>query len=247
MNRFSVLILALIPGQYLSGYVYCQKARIVNLRVNIISPLKNSFIKSPGSVNVQFSVYNQGPDVVKPSDTIIFYPKSNDTLFKYKRAYSTKIIQAGDSEIFNVLIPHNASYDNNFYNLGITALYAYNKSPDSVRSEPLSWQKDNTFFITVRHRSATSNINLIQSLKPVKTYPNPANNFVIIDLTNIKLSALSRIFVSDLHGGVVKNYNIPIFSKEINLPIMELANGIYIISVITPNSVYNSKLIVNHL
>jgi len=40
MKRFSVLILALISGQYLSGYVYCQKARIVNLRVNIISPLK---------------------------------------------------------------------------------------------------------------------------------------------------------------------------------------------------------------
>ena len=146
-----------------------QQARIVDLRVKIISPLKGSSIKSPGVVLVKFSIFNKGPDDLKPSDTIFYYPETNDTLFKSKRVFSSKNIAAGDSEVFSLNIPFNAPYDNNYYILGIGGLTAYNRSPDSLRRESHNWQKDNSNYITVQHRSATSNINILVSSQTFST------------------------------------------------------------------------------
>ena len=220
-----------------------QTARIVDLKVNILSPLSGSWIKSPGTVLINFSIFNKGPDVLKPYDTIFFYPESNDTLFKTKRIFCSKILQVGDSEIFNITIPFNSPNDNNYYNLGISGVTAYNRSPDSLRRESLKWQKDNTKHITVKHRSATSAVNKFSLQNQFIIYPNPANDFF-----NLKIdekSGIDQIELFTLNGKRVKKFQLNNFS-QFKVLTDDLPNGVYFVKCSNNQTSYCSKLTIIH-
>ncbi len=244
MKIISIIFKTIFIYLFISNYVFGQNARIVDLKVRIISPLKNSYIKSPGSVVIQFSVINKGPDDLKTTDTIFYYPQSNDTLFKSKRVYPSKTIQPGDSEIFTCLIPFNSPYDQNYYFLGIMALSAYNRSKDYLTNEPLSTQGDNTATTSVKHRSATSGINYTSNLKEPFFYPNPVNDFLFFNFD--KNSFDYSILITDSKGIIVKDYDL---SNNLRYPFIktdDLPNGLYFIKFSNNNYTVCSKLIVLH-
>lgn len=223
---------------------YSQQARIADLKVSIVSPLVNSSIKSPGTLLVKFSVFNKGPDALKPNDTIRFYPISNDTLFKRRTVYCSKITLAGDSEIFSTTIPFNAPYDNNYYSLGISTLGAINRSPDSLRSESLKMQNDNSSYITVKHRSATSFVENILIKNQVNIYPNPANAFV-----NFKFDENAsgyKIELCNLKGQILRASQSSNFNKNESMSTMDIPAGVYIVKFSNAICSFYGKLNIIH-
>jgi len=123
--------------------------RVADLRVRIISPIQDSYLKSPEIVTIKFSAFNQGPDNINVNDTFRCYPKTNDSLFKYKYFFFPKVLIPGDSVIFMVDIPFKAYYDNNYYILAIWSAVAFNRSVGGLLPENLIMQKDNSPSITV--------------------------------------------------------------------------------------------------
>ncbi len=239
-----IIYLLFVFGINLFHSANCQTERIVDLRVRIISPLKNSYLKSPGTVDVKFSVINKGPNILKPSDTIVYYPKSNDTLFKFKRVFTSKIIQPGDSEVFTALIPYSSPYDQNYYVLAIVGLGAYNRSNDFLKDEPINTQNDNSSSITVRHRSATSGIDLINFSKVLQISPNPANDYVNIQFE--KNNDISRITVADLQGKILKDFEFLGKQNFVTLPTEDLETGVYFITCNGIKTSICSKLVILH-
>jgi len=224
--------------------LYAQKARIVDLKVRILSPAMNSSIKSPGIVELKFSMFNKGPDKIKLSDTIIFYPKSTDTLFKFQKVFAHKEVVAGDSDIFTFIIPFNSRYDQNYYNLGILQLYAYNFSSDSLRNEKPATVNDNKAFVIVKHRSAISEISKLVDKTSIKTYPSPANNSLKIE-TNSG-NKMNLIVVSNAIGENIIVYNLDSPKDQFALQTNDFTNGIYFLTITTEQSIIRTKFMIQH-
>lgn len=222
-------------------FAKAQSARIVDLKVSIVSPIKNTYIKSPGTIEVKFSVFNKGTSDLKPTDRLSYYPISADTLFKVKFIYPTKVIHPLDSEISSVFIPFNSPYDQNYYYVGIDGLGAFNNSSDSLRSESLSMQKDNSASVIVKHRSATSSISKQYSNQLI-VYPNP-----IIDFLNIEFEKVyedMQVSLIDIKGAEIKRL---IFNGQLSnviIDVNELDNGIYFIKCYSKNIIMYKKIFI---
>jgi len=242
LNKIKIQLLLILT---FPAFLFAQKARIVDLKVRILSPIKNSYIKSPGTLDLTFSVFNKGPDNIKLNDTIVYYASSPDSFFKFKKINPNKEIIVGDSDVFVFLLPFNSKYDMNFYEVGIASLYAYNFSKDSLRNETINMRKDNKDFVALRHRSATSKISNQFIRKRLELFPNPSNDMVSITLPNLS-SKLNQIIVSDNLGRLIKYYNIENFNSEVTYSVLDLKNGLYNVTIIDGNYVHHSKLLILH-
>jgi len=71
--------------------------------------------------------------------------------------------------------------------------------------------------------------------KHINIYPNPASNYINIDVEN-----LNRIQIIDINGKIV------LTETTKNIDVSELNNGIYVIKIITDNNIYSNQLIINN-
>jgi len=92
-------------------------------------------------------------------------------------------------------------------------------------------------------RSLPSNINNIESNNQISIYPNPANDFVIIDFQNFSEN-VNRIVLCDIQGRQIYSENFTAFTKTINLPLKSISNGIYFVEIYSAKGVLTKKLIV---
>ena len=73
-------------------------------------------------------------------------------------------------------------------------------------------------------------------------YPNPANNNVMIELQQPTTGYVS---INDLTGKQISHIELNAVNA-ITIPLNNVANGVYMISIKTKNSIQSQKLIVNH-
>lgn len=85
-----------------------------------------------------------------------------------------------------------------------------------------------------------SNIILVDTKTAVNIYPNPANNFINIDLDNQLKN--STIKVIDVFGKNVKQ--VQVNANHINISTQEFVNGIYTIQLIENNQIINTYSVV---
>ena len=87
-------------------------------------------------------------------------------------------------------------------------------------------------------------INQETGISDLSVYPNPATNFVNVDLTseaqNISVSIVDmsgKVLYNDVfsHNGGTQNYKVPV---------TELANGIYFLNLDTPTGKVVRKIVV---
>ena len=127
----------------------CQ-VRIIDLRLKVLSPLPNSYIKSPGVIDLKFSIFNKGIDSIYKSDTLVCYFTTNDSHFKYRYIYFSKNIAPYDSEIFISKLPFNSKKDYNYWNVSASC-QVLNRSK-FIQNETVSQQNDNksSFFLNIK-------------------------------------------------------------------------------------------------
>ena len=88
-------------------------------------------------------------------------------------------------------------------------------------------------------QGCTTGVSEIEDKVPYKLYPNPANDFIMIESTKsftIKLFNINGILLNSTH---VKH-------NLYKLDVSSYNNGIYLIQIISNNEYYSHKLIINH-
>ena len=94
--------------------------------------------------------------------------------------------------------------------------------------------------ITRTPATATSNISDISDI--INVYPNPASDFVIVDMNNYQNSIVS-INISDMMGRAVyadKN----IISKQISVPLSNIKSGMYVLTIVDDSGNRISKKLI---
>lgn len=216
----------------------CQ-VRFIDLRLKVLSPLPNSYIKSPGVLDLKFSIYNKGIDSIYKSDTLVCYFTTNDSHFKYRYIYFSKNIAPYDSEIFITGLPYNSKYDYNYWN--VSASCQILNRTKFIQNESVSQQNDNKSSFFLKHRSATSYLNSINR-NNLTIYPNPADNVVNF----IFKDEIYKIEIYDISGKIIKDISdINIFKNRI-LDTEGLSNGIYYLKFLNNNKITAYKLLINH-
>lgn len=76
--------------------------------------------------------------------------------------------------------------------------------------------------------SAIINQNAAKSQK-IKVFPNPATN--VVNILGLKNSNKADILISDVYGNIVLTHQWRIKNNALNIPIVTLSSGIYIVSI----------------
>lgn len=66
-------------------------------------------------------------------------------------------------------------------------------------------------------------------IQKVKVFPNPATN--VINVLGLQNSNRAAIVISDLYGNIVLEHQWEIKNKALNIPVLNLEAGIYMISI----------------
>jgi len=101
----------------------------------------------------------------------------------------------------------------------------------------------NLWRVIVTETTKAGSILTNQSNNQVSIYPNPATDYITINLSNVSENDKTNITLSDLTGKVVYKHTT---SKVSNLYISTdfLSKGVYIINITNGNKNYNQKLII---
>ena len=92
-------------------------------------------------------------------------------------------------------------------------------------------------------RIAALGINENEFANNIKVYPNPAKDFVIVNMNDFD-GELSEINLINIQGQIVFNFKTENQSKIINVPVNNFSEGIYILQLNTSNGIINKKLII---
>lgn len=85
-------------------------------------------------------------------------------------------------------------------------------------------------------------VQVKETLKEIKLYPNPANNQLYIGVPLI--SGKYEVRITNVNGKLVKQLLVP-GNNSISMPIYDLADAVYFISVSDGNNKYQSKFVKN--
>jgi hypothetical protein len=96
---------------------------------------------------------------------------------------------------------------------------------------------------TVIILSNVTSINDVQSSIGVKLYPNPANDFLFVEL-NDKKALISNVKISDITGRTVTEINELSSSGTGRIDVSSLKSGVYNLSYLTKDGANNTRFIV---
>ncbi|MFM2393643.1 MAG: hypothetical protein RLZZ546_1625 [Bacteroidota bacterium] len=130
------------------------------------------------------------------------------------------------------------------FNLPIT--YLNGNTPDScliiLNSSGSTPQAGSYLYVdNLAFTGITSGINEINKIGLIKILPNPSNDFIQIDFSELtKLP--SKVFISDLTGKTLSTFNCTGNITQ-TFSIVDLANGTYLISIQTESGLITEKII----
>jgi hypothetical protein len=157
----------------------------------------------------------------------------NDTTFMMKTNNNgvPEWIRYFEYDSIDFLFPRyiNETYDNGYFLVGI----------DKFQKLTMLKIFDENLVYNVEYEVIT-NLNDAQTDDPFTIFPNPATNYVSIELKDGKTAGLN---ITDLAGKTVFTKSL---DKNINhLDISDLINGVYIVKLSIHDKTYLSKLIIN--
>jgi len=89
----------------------------------------------------------------------------------------------------------------------------------------------------------TTSVDNIGLNHQISIYPNPANDFVVIDLQGF-IENVTRIVLYDVQGRQIYSEYNTVFAKTINLPLNNIPNGVYFVQIHSDKGILTQKIIV---
>ena len=233
---FSVVLL-------MATIVYSQ--RVVDVGINMTSPTTSSTLRTGKPFSVNLTVTNNGPGVIKTTDTFVYFMGVGTTIYTQTatRVPITANIPSGGTANYTV---------NNMTLTGASGgqvtlcsyLILYNgNEPDSVYD--MNIDGNNRSCATMNFSGA--GIGAITASKfTSNAYPNPANTILNIEFMADN-STSSTIEIFDMQGRTVQTINNGIIEAGLQTVAIDVANlskGVYFYKVINGNEISMNKFIV---
>lgn len=98
--------------------------------------------------------------------------------------------------------------------------------------------------VVVYEIGTTVGINELAESEGFTVYPNPTNNYIHLDLTNLSEN-FNELTLTDVSGKIVLNQSIVINNTPLSLDVNNLPNGIYTISIISNKQVLHKKITIS--
>ncbi|MGA2296797.1 MAG: T9SS type A sorting domain-containing protein [FCB group bacterium] len=124
------------------------------------------------------------------------------------------------------------------------------KNPGVATIINIELSKLNTDFLTIGGSYSLFDGNLITSVVSgnqgkdrIIILPNPIDSIILIELVNNKIKGQINFIISDIQGKIVKSGIIKSYTKNIQLDVSSLQNGVYFLILNTGNSSETYKFI----
>jgi hypothetical protein len=78
-----------------------------------------------------------------------------------------------------------------------------------------------------------------ENVEKIKVFPNPATT--VVSVLGLHNSIRAEILISDVYGNVVQRYQWEIRNNAINIPVAALEQGVYMITVNSPEQLFKTK------
>lgn len=98
--------------------------------------------------------------------------------------------------------------------------------------------------VTISRKQNTVGVKEIKVAEFIKAYPNPANEYVNIDLNQL-LGKVSHITLLNIQGQEVKSMNVPNSQSIFQLPLLNYPAGVYNIQIHSTDGIFTKKIIIN--
>ncbi len=223
--------------------IYSQ--RTVDIGISMTSPNSSSTIRTGKPFSVNITVTNNGPSMIKTTDTFVYFMGVGTTL--YTQTATVVPITA------NINSGATANYTIN--NLTLSApsggqvtlcsyLILYNgTTPDSVYD--MNIDGNNRSCATMNFSGAGIN-PVTASNFTTRAYPNPASTILNIEFVAANNSN-SSIVIYDMQGRTVQTINNGVIEAGLQTVAIDVANlskGVYFYKVINGNEISMNKFIV---
>jgi len=104
---------------------------------------------------------------------------------------------------------------------------------------------NDSVMVTVLYDGLTVGIDELSQFDQMNVYPNPANEFIQVDLNTEKMQEAVTFQLIDVNGAVIQEVRSS--NTEIRMNTIDLANGIYVYRVLVNNQVIGSeKIVIQH-
>jgi endonuclease I len=78
----------------------------------------------------------------------------------------------------------------------------------------------------------------------IKIYPNPAVEFITVELSNVGANEVNLITIMDATGKVVLQRSLAATTSILRIPVQQFANGVYTLKVANASTTINSKFVI---
>lgn len=218
--------------------------RIIDTRVEIVSPAEGSLAYSPSTVAVRYKLVNQGPDTLLPTDSFGYYLQAT-----YNGAKSRRLVP-----IPRVLIPNDSFYFEDSIAIDIPASYTtihisfkgiaqvtIGRNPDPVRGiAPEFWETkhDNYPVLRLNHLRKSASITDANKKLALTVFPNPIAAGETLHLTTDTTPKRVSLVAITGEQVLLKSYN-----NSWIIP-AETGSGIYLLRVEQTQSFVTKTLII---
>lgn len=227
----------------LATFVYSQ--RVVDIGISMTSPNTSSTLRTGQPFNVNITVTNNGPDVIKTTDTFVYFMGVGTTIYT----------QTATRVPITANIPSGGTANYTVTNLTLTGasggqvtlcsyLILYNGIvPDSVYD--MNIDGNNRSCANMNFSGA--GVGSITASKFTSTaYPNPVSDVLNIEFVASKSTA-SSIEIYDMQGRTVQTINNGIIeagNQTVSVDVASLSKGVYFYKVINGTEISMNKFIV---
>jgi hypothetical protein len=229
-----------------ANFTFAQRVADHSVRLN--SPTANTKIRTGVSFTMNFTVKNNGPDVIKTTDTLIYVLGLNNVVYPNTAALLplNADLNAGDSVTFQV--PNQQINGGNGANLTMCAYVILNNRelPDTIKDNVLGGNNRSCISIVysgtgIGELTAVNNNSFISNV-----YPNPASSEIFIEFnSSSNLNTVVNIY--DMQGKLVNSINTVTENEgtqQIPVNVSELSKGIYTYTVSIDGKVSSNKFVV---
>lgn len=219
--------------------------RVVDIGISMTSPTTSSTIRTGQPFNVNLTVTNNGPDVIKTTDTFVYFMGVGTTIYTQTATVVpiTANIASGGSANFTVTNLTLTGASGGQVTL-CSYLILYNgHEPDSVYD--MNIDGNNRSCANMNFSGA--GIGAITASKfTSNAYPNPVSDILNIEFLASKSTA-SVIEIFDMQGRTVQtidNGKIEAGLQTVSIDVAHLSKGVYFYKVINGDEISMNKFIV---
>lgn len=238
------LILVIIVLLFSHDLAFTQDWRYADLRVELQTPTPNSSISSPGIINFQFQIVNQGPDTIFTTDTLFYKPNHS---YSFNATIRKKVVPRTIAPMDSIVISDTISVNSKAYKSSFELSFSqvpmvYGPDVGKLRLvNEFSEDRDDNYASVALFHTGNVDVNNISLSNTIKLFPNPnTGNHVLIDSEKpIYSVGIFNTYLQEVQFNLLDS-----LENKVNLELNHLSSGTYVVQIHTTSGIATKQLII---